>query len=187
MKIIILEGIATSGKTTLLNLLKEGFEARGDTVNIIDEKQTLMPILEDRSAEANINLCKRLMDEVKEKKTNYIIFDRFYFSHIFRTRSNGDCFKEIYQFLKDNSALAILLTVNTKDIYQRIVSASEYRDESWLKFVESKGNKEEIEQYYTVQQKKFLELFGETKLENKIFDATENNYIEIAELILKTY
>ena len=55
MKIIILEGIATSGKTTIKNNLVNAFIKKGVSFSSIEEEETLMSIRDNQDKETISN------------------------------------------------------------------------------------------------------------------------------------
>ena len=82
MKIIILEGIATSGKTSVKNRLAEAFAEKGLNFSIIEEDETLMPILHNTDKQVSIDLLKKVIGNALKEKKDFVIFDRlFFYSH----------------------------------------------------------------------------------------------------------
>src|SRR3990167_7124032 len=95
MKILILEGIATSGKTSVKNKLADAFVEKGINFSIIEEDETLMPILHNTDKQVGIDLLKKVIDNALKAEKDFIIFDRLFFTHIFRTKSSIEDFREI--------------------------------------------------------------------------------------------
>lgn len=185
MKIVILEGIATSGKSTITKVLKRKLQEQGKSVLAVTEEETLMPILDDTSTKTNLYRCKELLKKYLNKKSDYIIFDRFYFSHIFRSDSAKASFAEILSSLQTEDVLAVLLTIPEDKISDRIFSSTAHRDPSWEDFIMKKGEtREEIAKYYIEQQNIFLSLFNATELRHITIDSSKNNYDELADIIL---
>lgn len=78
MKIIILEGIATSGKTSIKNKLADAFVEKGINFSIIEEDETLMPILDNKDRQISIGLLKEVISKALKEEKDFIIFDRLF-------------------------------------------------------------------------------------------------------------
>jgi len=188
MKILILEGIATSGKTTIKNKLVDSFKKRGLNYLVIEEDKTLMPILNNTSADVSINhLSKILKNVLFLKKKDIIIFDRLYFTHIFRTESNLKDFKKIESLLSKKNAFLVFLKIDKKKISERIFNAlkNERAKTSWVNYIKKKGTNIEIINYYQKQQDMLLDLLKKTKIKNKTYNTTNLNFDLITKNILK--
>lgn len=185
MKIIILEGIATSGKTSVKNKLAEAFVEKGINFSIIEEDETLMPILNNTNRQTSINLLKNVIGEALKEEKDFIIFDRLFFTHIFRTNSLIEDFREIEKMIQDRSVL-VFLKIDESKIPERITYAREHREKSWNEYVSKKGNNEEIYQYYINQQRLLLGLLKETMLKHKVYDTTNMDFADISKDILLT-
>jgi thymidylate kinase len=183
MKIIILEGIATSGKTTVKNLLISKFEKSGTNFAIIDENETLMPILENTDKKISLKLLTGILNKYFAVEKDVLIFDRLYFTHIFRTASSIKDFAKIENLLSRHNALLVLLIIEEQKISERIKNAMLHRDQKWTNFVREKGNDLDIEKYYIQQQQFLLELLNQSKLSHIIENSTNGNFEEIAENI----
>jgi tRNA uridine 5-carbamoylmethylation protein Kti12 len=64
MKILILEGIATSGKTTVKNNLLKAFVKKGVSFSAVEEDETLMPIRNNQDLVTSIKLLKEVVERV---------------------------------------------------------------------------------------------------------------------------
>ena len=183
MKIIILEGIATSGKSSIKDKLAKAFVEKEINFSIIEEDETLMPILNNTDRQTSINLLKNVISKALKKKKDFIIFDRLFFTHIFRTNSSIDDFRNIEKIINDQ-ALLVLLKIDESKIPERITHAREHREKSWNEYVGKKGNNEEIFQYYTNQQRLLLNLLKGTSLKYKVYNTTNMDFDDIAKDIL---
>ena len=175
-KIIILEGIATSGKTTLKEKLALYFIDTGHKTEIVSEDETLMPILHNTEKIASLKLLNEVLKKTLETEADIIIFDRLYFTHLFRTKSSLADFSSIENLLSQHQSLTVLLTIEKTAIKERIFKAMQHRDTEWTEFVKKKGTDDEIVKYYQDQQDKLLELTKESKLPSLILDMTDNDY-----------
>ena len=68
--------------------------------SVIEEEETLMSIRDNQNKETSIKLLKEI-----------IIFDRLYFTHIFRTKSSIEDFKELENLVKDKAFLAFIFFI----------------------------------------------------------------------------
>jgi thymidylate kinase len=183
MKILILEGIASSGKTTIRNELEKDFKKKDLNYLVVEEEETLMPLLENTNKKiAVIHLKKIIKNSLKQKK-DILIFDRLYFTHIFRTKSSIKDFKKIEKLLK-KSSLLIFLKIDKEKIGKRIFDTMKQRPK-WANYVKKKGNKKEIIDYYTQQQKNLLELLKTSKIKHKIYNNTNNDFKKISKGIIR--
>lgn len=184
-KILILEGIATSGKTTILNLIKTRFENK--IIKIVEEDETLMPILHNTSRDIALKHLKAVLDIYLNLDFDILIFDRLYFTHIFRTESIIEEFRKIENKLVEFDCSLVFLKVDENMVLKRIQDAIEYRDIGWVKYVKSKGNFEDIEQYYINQQRELEKLVDNSKLQTNSVNVTKNNYDEVVEEIIEKF
>jgi RimJ/RimL family protein N-acetyltransferase/thymidylate kinase len=183
-RFIILEGIATSGKTSVKNKLAEALTKRGTKFSVIEEEETLMPVLNNTEREVGLALLRRVVARALAADDEVIIFDRLYFTHIFRTGSEHRDFAEIERLLGDRAFLAFL-KVEEAQLPARIAAACQQRGGSWEEHVRRKGSDEEVNDYYINQQRRLLKLLAHTALPHKIYDATEKDFTAIAADILK--
>jgi thymidylate kinase len=184
MHVIIFEGIATSGKSTLIELLKEKFLKSLNT-EVFGEEWTHEPIMKD-THDPNVPFFKSLLGEIN-KNSDLVVFDRLYLTQAFRANINLDVYSEIEKELQTYSPLTVFLKVNEQTIAERVVKAAEHRRPSWGDYIKTKGNTpEEIANYYIQQQQSQLELLKQSSLPYEIFDTTNHEYKKIADEIIKT-
>jgi thymidylate kinase len=151
----------------------------------VGEDQTLMPILHNNEKSAALKLLDEVVKKVLASDNEVVIFDRLYFTHIFRTNSNVDDFSEIINLLSKYEVLLVLLTIEKSSIGDRILKTMEQRGPGWTEFVKKKGTNEEIVEYYTDQQDKLINLAKESELPTVVFDTTLGNYEEINYAVVK--
>jgi thymidylate kinase len=183
MKLIILEGIATSGKTTIRNKLSEELLKEGKACLVVGEDETLMPMLNNKDEKVGINFLKVLLNRIINKKFDFIIFDRLLFTHVLMTSSSLDKFKEIEDMIR-KEALIIFLQVDELRIPERIKMTKEYRDKEWSEHLNKKGNEEKINSHYINQQRKLLNLLDKTSLEYKVYDTSDMKFDDVVKDIL---
>lgn len=177
MHIIIFEGIATSGKSTLIKILQKSFKTQ-----VFSEEQTHEPIMEDTS-NANVPFFKALLYKI-DKQTEVVIFDRLYLTQAFRAGVSLNVYSEVEQYLFTRDSTTIFLKVDETAIAERVMKAAEHRQASWGDYIRTKGKTpEEIAGYYIKQQRSQLELLEQSKLPYKIFNTTNHDYQKIADKI----
>jgi len=171
MQIIIFEGIASSGKTTLEKLLFEKLPK----AKIVNENITLMKLIDNQDKDVALGHLKNLLLELRDEKVENLIIDRFHLTHAFRTRSTLKVFSEIEdELLSIGGVHLILLTIDEAKVRERIEETMERRKDKWKKG--AKGSIEERVAYYTDQQKKLLDLVGETSLPALTIDTTDKEW-----------
>lgn len=154
-RLIIFEGIATSGKTTLINLLAQQL----DKVVVISEAVTLLPLFENRSTNVAINFLKTQLQEFDRCDADILIVDRFHFTHAFRTGSFLAVFHEIENELKQLfDARIIFLHIDDSVVESRVVETDNFRGDSWIN--KKQGSIQERTAYY-VEQQQFLSRLGQ--------------------------
>ena len=178
MKTIILEGIATSGKSTITNLL---IKALPTSLRILvkDESSTHVPIMED-IGDTHVDFFKNLILEASRQQVDVIIFDRLYVTQAFRSKSNLNHYAEVDEVLLPINPMTILLKVDEMAVANRVAGAAVHRDPSWREYLSTKGgNIDDVASYYIEQQRSLIELIRQSKIPYKIFDTTNHDYAGI--------
>lgn len=183
MTVIIFEGIATSGKSTLIKILQENTLV-GRKVTVFTEEQTHEPIMKDIS-DTNVPFFKSLLTKVDED-SDVVIFDRLYLTQAFRAKIDLATYADIEQSLSRYSAVTIFLKVDESAIAERVMKAAEHRQTSWGDYIRTKGRTvEEIAEYYIGQQRSQLQLLEQSRLPHHTLDTTNHEYDKLAEEIKK--
>lgn len=184
MKTIILEGIATSGKSTILNKVEESVDDKS-TLKIVSEEQSLMKIVDNKDLAVSIEYLRNLLPKVYDKDYDLIIFDRLHLTHAFRTNSSIEDYAEIENQLTKHSPEIIFLKIQEDMIADRVKKASEHRDAAWKDYLATKGKDfNEIAGYYIDQQRIQLNFLEHSKIPYKIFDTTNHDYAQVVDYIL---
>lgn len=183
MQILILEGIATCGKSSLTKSIEELALKQGQSVLAMDEEETMWPLRNTTSQEECISFLKNILDKVLGEEYDLVIFDRFHFSQIFRTKGTVDDFMEIEDMLRP-FAQVIFLKVKESTIPQRIRDTMARRPASWAEYVRKKGTDEEIDAYYIGQQRMLEGVCKETTLPVVEYDTTDMHFDDIARQVL---
>jgi thymidylate kinase len=182
--IVILEGIAASGKTSVKNELEKILIQKGLNYAFVDEEETLMPLLHNtNSAVANDHIVN-LLNKYLSLNKNILIFDRLYLTHIWRTGVSIESFIESTSLLLQNKTQICFLEIPNSKIRERITLAQSHRDERWNTYVNTKGNTQnEIVAYYANQQDELLELLKNVPVPHTNFDTGDMDFQKIAEKI----
>jgi thymidylate kinase len=178
MNVIIFEGIATSGKTTLIKLLEKELK----NVAVISENDTLMGLIENKSPKTAYEHLNALLGGLEGRQDTTFIIDRFHLTHAFRTNTPIAFFGDIENRLNGGTVLLVLLTVDPQKIKERIEETTKIRAGGWSKGKD--GTIEERVDYYASQQEKLKELFTGSALPKIAIDTTEKSWDAYAKEIL---
>lgn len=179
MKVLIFEGIATSGKSTIISRLQKALPVR---FTVAEESETHIPIMKE-TADRHIGFFKSLINKLITEKPDLLVFDRLYLTQAFRAKCSIKDYAVVEKLLAEYSPLTIFLKVDEDAIAGRISKAAEHRGSDYFR---SRGKTpEEIAQYYIDQQMDELKLLKESIIPYKIFDTTEHNYQDIVEKIVE--
>jgi thymidylate kinase len=182
MRVIIFEGIATSGKSTVIKKLVESFN---DSLNVLikDEADTHIPIMHKQKW-LNLQFFKNLVGDCIKKQVDIVIFDRLYLTQAYRSNNGLDSYREIEDSLMPYMPLTVLLKVDESSIAERVAKAVEHRSPDWGEYVRTKGkNTDEVANYYIAQQRGLIKLLEQSKLSYKILETTSHNYDEVVEYL----
>lgn len=112
-----------------------------------------------------------------------IIFDRLFFTHIFRTNSEYREFREIEDMIQ-SSALLVFLKIDEEKIPARIEYARQHRDKAWDEYISTKGSDEEVYDYYINQQRILENLLSKTNLKYQVYNTNNLDCESIAQDLL---
>ena len=181
MKIIILEGIATSGKTSVRNELENILTARNADYLFVEEEETLLPLLHNKSVDESADYLRVLLQKYTASRKEVLIFDRLFLTHVWRVQADIERFRDSLTMLMDVHTTICFLQIPEQLIPARVGNAMAHRDEQWVKYVKSKASTDaEIFEYYIGQQKKLLTLLDEIPLPHKVFDTGDTDFRKIA-------
>ncbi len=184
MKTIILEGIATSGKSTIISMIEAASENKS-LLKIVPEEQTLMAIVDNKDLAVSINYLNNLLANVYVSQFELVVFDRLHLTHAFRTDSSIEDYADIEELLLKKSPKLLFLEVQEHAIAERVKKASEHRNPLWKDYLATKGKDfNEIADYYIQQQRKQIVLLKNSKIPYKIFDTTNHDYALVLEHVL---
>ena len=170
-RIIILEGISSSGKTTLERMLHDALEGS----ILITEGTTLMPIIDERDPHKVEEHLIGVLDEIDSKANDTIIVDRFHVTQVFRAHLPPSIVQGLEQQLCNTGhPFLVLLSMQEEAILDRIKETDIHRAGTWLK--KKQGTYEERAAYYTEQQKILKQQVRESNLPTLILDTTDKNW-----------
>lgn len=182
LKVFIFEGIATSGKSTVINAIVKALPKEIKT-RVYTEAFTHLPII-DKTDELCTDFFMRLVAEAMEGDNDVVFFDRLYLTQANRAGVSLDRYLDLEMMLYANQAETILLKVDETEIPERITQAMAHRDPDWAKYVATKGKTtEQRAGYYISQQRNLLSLLAQSRLPQEIFDVTAQKYARIIEAI----
>ena len=181
MKVLIFEGIATSGKSTVVSELEKTLV--GLNTVVLGEDGTHLPIIQ-KISDKHIEFFESLISNIIDTRPEILMFDRLYLTQAFRAKCGLDDYVVIEEMLSYHSACTFFFKVDEDKISQRISEASKHRGANYFK---SRGStSEEIAKYYVDQQRSQLELLKQSKLPYRVIDTTGNNYGKVVEQIVGT-
>jgi thymidylate kinase len=182
-KLIIFEGIATSGKTTLIEKLQKILKPRY-SIAVFPEDETLMPIVKNKNKDIALHFLWDFIEKrLKRTKKDVLLVDRLYFTHIFRTKSSNKDFQAVEDFLLNlYDALVILLFVDENTIEKRIRKTEKLRGGDWGQG--KKGPMEERIAYYANQQRILRRAIKESRVPHLVFNTTEMKWRKYADKII---
>ncbi len=183
MKILIIEGIATSGKSSLIENISK---LLGNTKLVVfSETDTHVPIM-DNPRDLHVEFFKSLLTDAVKTNAEHVVFDRLHYTQAFRANANISKYVEFEDLLVAHDTLVSYLYVDEAFIANRIKLAAEHRDKDWGEYIKTKGESfDEIARYYIDQQRNQLELLNGSKLNSKIFNTTQRDYNSIATDIIQ--
>lgn len=178
-QLLIFEGIASSGKTTLERLVAERLPGSF----ILSENETLMPLIDNRNPDTARSYLRRLIEALKSNPAALVIVDRFHLTHAFRTGTDLVEFGSIEDELCElGDVTVVFLQIGRSAIKGRICEAMHRRQGAWQNG--KQGSLEERTGYYSKQQDELLALLEKSKLPRLIVDTTEKDWARYADEIV---
>ena len=191
MKILIIEGIVTSGKSSLIEKLSELLSDK--QLAVFGEPNTHIPIMDNPNG-LHVEFFKSLIADAVEVNADLTIFDRFHLTQAFRAKVSIGEYSEIEDLLAKQKTLVVYLRVDESAIADRIRLTAERRDKDpaehfqWGEYFKTKGKSfDEIAKHYATQQRNHMELLKKSKLKGRIFNTTNHEYKAIANQIINEW
>ncbi|TSC52323.1 MAG: Uncharacterized protein LiPW41_534 [Parcubacteria group bacterium LiPW_41] len=186
MHIIIIEGITTSGKTSVFTNLKRYADEHNIKSVFISEEETTTPYIDSVSLESNKNALNNLVRNALSKKSDLLVFDRLYFAHTFKTGGTTEDFREIEELLNGYDTTMFFLEIPESSIEKRITESMQYRYKGWVDYVMNRagGDIKKVVSFYTDRQRESKNLFNKSILKKYILDTASQNYVAITREII---
>lgn len=191
MNILIVEGIPTSGKSSLIENISKLLNE--NQVKVFGESKTHIPIM-DKPNELHIEFFMALLQDAAKSSANFVIFDRFHFTQASRAKASTGKYLEIEDLLTKQRTLVAYLRVDESAIADRIRFAAEHRDKErieyfqWGEYFQTKGRTfNEIAKHYAAQQRSNIELLNQSTLKSRIFNTTNHDYQAVANQIINEW
>jgi replication-associated recombination protein RarA len=183
MVVIILEGIATTGKSTLTRILSRLALKKGVNLGIVGEDKTLLPVLGQKLKLRNrVAHVRRIVDSIRLMKPtpSILIVDRLMLTHAVIGKTSLRPYVRIEKALRSVSASIVLLTIPKQKIRSRVTWALKHRDSKWKKHALAKGSIASIVKYYRAQQSQLLRLADHATLPVHVVDTGNRDFPKIA-------
>lgn len=189
MRLILLEGMSTSGKTTVLRKLSELLEKRKIKHKAFDELQTMSrDIFSHVNSRKSIDEMKTFLQKECLPKDGLVICDRFHLSHMSITDGSISEFDEIEADLKKYDPVLIFLEISSDAIRDRLIKAKNHRGKQWEDELIKRGQTEdEAIKWFMGTQNNLLKLYNQSNLPKEIFNTTNHNYDAVANEIYTNY
>jgi hypothetical protein len=179
-RILIFEGIASSGKTTTARQLVECFPEAA----IVSEDETLMPLIANLDPGVAREHLTAILAHVYRLRQPVVVVDRFHLTHAFRTSTPLRAFRTLEARLsRDFNPIVILLTVRNDAIPARLLRTSAKRGDGWQRG--RRGSFAERVAYYRSQQVALLQLAQQSRLPVLIIDTTEMDWPRYVQVIIR--
>ncbi|MFA6421844.1 MAG: hypothetical protein WCV92_00335 [Candidatus Buchananbacteria bacterium] len=214
MKGIIIDGVASSGKTMIFQLLqKKLVEFKPSTTKLFISEHYTQRMIEHLRDDGSLNggdikkhiekiitVLSEFQNMLEASKFNnqqanadsIVVLERFILTH-FVSQKNEDDFsiddaKIYFTKLKNFNIKQILLIIPQNKIRERIMSTLNYRNDAWKEYLLSKGSEDQIIEEYIKWQEKCIKYAGIFKdfIDTEVIEVKENDYDNYVEKILKS-
>lgn len=195
---MILEGIAGSGKTSVLRYLKKRAAETEDSWLVLNECLTERALEPLRSADLekslrHLNAVVSVIDALDhlssavpkrfQNQTRYLM-ERLHFSHCLDVGGFDlfDAYEALDRRMYELGARTVLLTVQQDKIMERSVTSTKtYRPASWANYLQSIADSDEgVAEYYSRQQEFFIGLCRRSVAASMIVDATNGDWEDLS-------
>lgn len=187
MKVIIFEGASTSGKTTLANLLTDKLKKSGQKVLLVEEIQTLIPVLEILDVNKHLDHLAKVVKSISQKDFDFVVIDRFHLTSAALCDAPISKYEKIEEELLKYNPTIVFLKVEKSELGNRIFKALKHRGPYWKEHVASKGSDKQIVAWFLETQKKLLNDLKKSKIKHEIIDTTSSKYEKITEKLLTIF
>jgi hypothetical protein len=141
-------------------------------------------LFENRDPLKAVEYLKNVIENIKKISTSYIIVERLFITHAFRTNSKLNIFSGLEnEVLNCFDPITILLRMQDDYISNRIELADKQRGATWKH--KKVGTLEERVNYYIEQQKYLKKLFSESAMPIFSIDTSRMDWDNVLNIILK--
>lgn len=215
MKGIIIDGVAASGKTSIIKQLqKKIIKEKPNISKLFISEHYTQRMLEHLAESGKLNgthVKNHVSDIIRAlnvfqdmlKKSKFIdnpngaemivVLERFVLTHISSAPlENHYKHEEISKHFRLLSSLGfsqIVLAIPEDKILERIISTTKYRNDKWKEYLLSKGTESQIKEYYKNWQKRLLYYVEKYKgsINTEIIIIEDENYSSISDMIYNKY
>lgn len=180
--LIILEGMSTSGKTTVMKLLSDTLNASGYHSRGFDELLTMdREIFSHLDTKKSLEEIRKFMEKECTSRDAIVICDRFHLSHLAITNGSVEDLKEIEAAMKLHRPLLVFLEIPADRIQERLLSAKTHRGQQWSDELKIRGQTDtESLEWFAGTQNKLFNLYQQSSLSKVQFDTSKIKFQEIA-------
>lgn len=185
---IIVEGVTTSGKSTIVDNLRRYAKEHNLSGTFLPEEETVIPCIDSTNLRHNQEFLRKLLRTVFAEDKNLYVFDRLHFTHTIKTNSTIKDFADIESDLKQRDAILFFIDIPEEALKKRLLDALKYRNVQWVQYVmeRSDGDQEKLVDFYIQRQRLLRRLFDESALTKYIIDSGDQNYIRMTRTIIDT-
>lgn len=215
MKGVIIDGVAASGKTSILKLLqKKIIEEKPNISKLFISEHYTQRMLEHLAENGKLNgahVKNHVSDIIRAlnvfqdmlKKSKFInnpkgaemvvILERFILTHLsaapLEDHYKHEEISKHFQKLSDLGFSQVVLAIPEDKILERIMSTTKYRNDKWKEYLLSKGTESQIKEYYENWQKRILNYVNKYKndIQTEIITVVDNDYSAMANMIYEKF
>jgi len=215
MRGIIIDGVAGSGKSSILNYIHSEIHKKypSSTKFFISEHYTerMLEHLRDKKELngfhikshvsriiENLRMYQQMLDKSKFSQNPqgadiFVTIERFLLTHFasmdIESEYSVDEAKSHFNTLNKLGIKQIALIIPESRLRESILSTLNYRNEKWKEHLYSKGTEKKIVESYLNWQKRFMNYVAKFRdhIETKVIEIQNNNYQNYGELIIDSY
>ena len=215
MKGIIIDGVAGSGKSLILNYIHGEIHKKypSSTKFFISEHYTerMLEHLRDKKELNGLHIKNHISQIIESLQTyhqmleeskfsqnprgadTFVTLERFLLTHFasmdIESEYSVDEANSHFNTLNKLGIRQIVLVVPESRLKESILSTLNYRNERWKEHLFSRGTEKDIIAHYSNWQNKFLSYVNKFKdhIETKIIEVQSNNYQKYGNLIIDSY
>lgn len=189
---LIIEGVAGTGKSTLIQKMKDDprFKADGSTAIFVSENETLgelMAELTDKSVshEFYTHRLKSVITYLNIKKSDFVVLERFHHSY-YALGIDWNLLTEIDKTLAALSFKTVLLDLDDSLFASRCIQRHEREDQFWEEsFISHFGSRENAITAFKESQVKRHEILKKSEIPSMVVNTSEMKWDQCLEKIVE--